>query len=217
MRAAPEEIAPVHDALPTILEPSTVERLATGFGFTGGPPWHPNGFLYRVDSRQSQLLRSQPGTGVENAARACVIASPARRMYGYHYEIRRSSPGTRGCLMGMCGQAVVGMRWDLMIMLARLIHRVDVHRDPAEHVNPVEELMAHFFGNGMSLSDRQGRCDRNTQFSMQPIAYPAGLYLRDSLHTRDMPGDMPELGEDLGIDPIHRADDYHPAGLPDEP
>jgi hypothetical protein len=217
MRAAPEEIAPAHDALPTILEPSTVERLATGFGFTGGPPWHPNGFLYCVDSRQSQLLRSQPGTGVENAARACVIASPARRTYGYHYEIRRSSPGARGCLMGMCGQAVVGMRWDLMIMLARLIHRVDVHRDPAEHVNLVEELMAHFFGNGMSLSDRQGRCDRNTQFSMQPMAYPAGLYLRDSLHTRDMPGGMPELGEDLGIDPIHRADDYHPAGLPDEP
>jgi hypothetical protein len=29
------------DALSTILESPTVERLATGFGFTEGPPWHP--------------------------------------------------------------------------------------------------------------------------------------------------------------------------------
>ena len=39
----------MNDALSTILESSAVERLATGFGFTEGPLWHPNGFLYFVD------------------------------------------------------------------------------------------------------------------------------------------------------------------------
>ena len=53
------------DALSTILESSAVERLATGFGFTEGPLWHPDGFLYFVDLRRSQLLRWQPGKGVE--------------------------------------------------------------------------------------------------------------------------------------------------------
>jgi sugar lactone lactonase YvrE len=42
-----------------------VERVATGFGFTEGPLWHPDGVLYFVDIRRSQLLRWQPGKGVE--------------------------------------------------------------------------------------------------------------------------------------------------------
>jgi sugar lactone lactonase YvrE len=53
------------DALATMLESPGVERLATGFGFTEGPLWHPEGFLYFVDLRRSQLLRWQPGKGVE--------------------------------------------------------------------------------------------------------------------------------------------------------
>jgi sugar lactone lactonase YvrE len=55
----------MNDALSTILESPGVERLATGFGFTEGPPWHPDGFLYVVDLRRSQLLRWQPGNGVD--------------------------------------------------------------------------------------------------------------------------------------------------------
>jgi gluconolactonase len=42
-----------------------VERLATGFGFTEGLLWHPDGFLYFVDLRRSHLLRWQSGKGVE--------------------------------------------------------------------------------------------------------------------------------------------------------
>ena len=53
------------DALATMLKSPGVERLATGFGFTEGPLWHPEGFLYFVDLRRSQLLRWQPGKGVE--------------------------------------------------------------------------------------------------------------------------------------------------------
>ena len=34
------------DALSAILEPAPPERLATGFGFTEGPLWHPDGFYY---------------------------------------------------------------------------------------------------------------------------------------------------------------------------
>ena len=45
------------DALSTILETTEAERLATGFGFTEGPLWHPEGFYYFVDIRKSHLHR----------------------------------------------------------------------------------------------------------------------------------------------------------------
>ncbi len=49
------------DTLSTILETPEAERLATGFGFTEGPLWHPDGFYYFVDIRGSALYRLTPG------------------------------------------------------------------------------------------------------------------------------------------------------------
>jgi gluconolactonase len=49
------------DALSAILETPSAERLATGFGFTEGPLWHPDGFYYFVDIRGSTLHRLTPG------------------------------------------------------------------------------------------------------------------------------------------------------------
>ena len=49
------------DMLSTILETREAERLATGFGFTEGPLWHPDGFYYFVDIRRSTLHRLVPG------------------------------------------------------------------------------------------------------------------------------------------------------------
>ena len=49
------------DALSTILETETAERLATGFVFTEGPLWHPDGFYYFVDIRRGHLHRLTPG------------------------------------------------------------------------------------------------------------------------------------------------------------
>jgi gluconolactonase len=49
------------DALSGILETSQAERLATGFVFTEGPLWHPDGFYYFVDVRSSVLYRLTPG------------------------------------------------------------------------------------------------------------------------------------------------------------
>jgi gluconolactonase len=49
------------DALSALLETAQAERLATGFVFTEGPLWHPDGFLYFVDIRRSQLHRLWPG------------------------------------------------------------------------------------------------------------------------------------------------------------
>src|SRR5262245_47175379 len=49
------------DALSTILETRQAERPATGFGFTEGPLWHPEGFYYFVDIRRSTLHRLIPG------------------------------------------------------------------------------------------------------------------------------------------------------------
>jgi gluconolactonase len=53
------------DALSTILETKEAERLATGFVFTEGPLWHPDGFYYFVDIRRSELHRVTPGKAPE--------------------------------------------------------------------------------------------------------------------------------------------------------
>jgi gluconolactonase len=53
------------DALASIVESKEAERLATGFGFTEGPLWHPDGFYYFVDIRSSRLHRIVPGKPAE--------------------------------------------------------------------------------------------------------------------------------------------------------
>lgn len=52
-------------ALSAILETTDAERLATGFGFTEGPTWHPDGFYYFVDIRANRLFRLVPGAKPE--------------------------------------------------------------------------------------------------------------------------------------------------------
>jgi len=51
--------------LPDILETVEAERLATGFVFTEGPQWHPDGFYYFVDIRTNRLYRITPGQKAE--------------------------------------------------------------------------------------------------------------------------------------------------------
>jgi gluconolactonase len=55
----------MNDALSKILETTQAERLATGFGFTEGPLWHPDGFYYFVDIRANKLFRVTPGKSPE--------------------------------------------------------------------------------------------------------------------------------------------------------
>jgi gluconolactonase len=49
------------DDLSAIVETTEAQRLATGFIFTEGPLWHPDGFYYFVDVRSSVLYRMTPG------------------------------------------------------------------------------------------------------------------------------------------------------------
>jgi len=51
--------------LDEVLESDKVERLATGFKFTEGPLWHPDGFYYFVDIRSNTLHRITPGKPAE--------------------------------------------------------------------------------------------------------------------------------------------------------
>jgi gluconolactonase len=51
--------------LSAIVESSEAERLATGFVFTEGPLWHPDGFYYFVDVRKSMFYRLTPGSKPE--------------------------------------------------------------------------------------------------------------------------------------------------------
>src|SRR5262249_52303934 len=53
------------DALAGILETTQADRPATGFVFTEGPLWHPDGFYYFVDVRSSVLYRITPGRAAE--------------------------------------------------------------------------------------------------------------------------------------------------------
>lgn len=55
----------MNDALASLLETIEAERLATGFGFTEGPLWHPDGFYYFVDIRRHRLHRIVPGQEAE--------------------------------------------------------------------------------------------------------------------------------------------------------
>ena len=50
---------------PDILETTQAERLATGFVFTEGPLWHPEGYYYFVDIRTNSLYRLTPGKTAE--------------------------------------------------------------------------------------------------------------------------------------------------------
>jgi gluconolactonase len=47
--------------LSDILETTTLDKIATGFLFTEGPLWHPDGFFYFVDLRSNLLYRMVPG------------------------------------------------------------------------------------------------------------------------------------------------------------
>jgi len=53
------------DMLSKLVESAQAERLATGFGFTEGPLWHPDGSYYFVDIRKSHLHRITPGKSAE--------------------------------------------------------------------------------------------------------------------------------------------------------
>jgi gluconolactonase len=57
--------ASMADRVSELLETPQAERLATGFVFTEGPLWHPDGFYYFVDIRKSELHRFVPGKGAE--------------------------------------------------------------------------------------------------------------------------------------------------------
>ena len=66
---------PIANDLPEVLETTEPERLATGFIFTEGPLWHPDGYWF-VDLRRNQLLRlttsksSRSSSGPPSAATA---------------------------------------------------------------------------------------------------------------------------------------------------
>jgi gluconolactonase len=66
------------DALDAILESKDAERLATGFVFTEGPLWHPDGFYYFVDIRRSNLHKLTPGKEPELCARTPARATAPR-------------------------------------------------------------------------------------------------------------------------------------------
>ena len=62
--------------LPEILETTEAERLATGFKFTEGPLWHPDGFYYFVDLRANKLSARRRGRSPSSCARRRKATAP---------------------------------------------------------------------------------------------------------------------------------------------
>ena len=60
---------PASNYLPDILETTEAQRLATGFVFTEGPLWHPDGHFFFVDIRTNSLYRIVPGEQPELVTR----------------------------------------------------------------------------------------------------------------------------------------------------
>ena len=64
--------------LSDILEAGEAQRLATGFTFTEGPLYHPEGFYYFVDVRESKFYRIKPGSPAELLSQAILTSQPPR-------------------------------------------------------------------------------------------------------------------------------------------
>lgn len=83
-----------------VLETTTLEPVATGFLFTEGPLWHPDGFYYFVDLRSNLLLRMAPdgkpekvrntdegnGTTFDLQGRLVNCEGGARRVYRIEHD-----------------------------------------------------------------------------------------------------------------------------------
>ena len=79
---------PIANDLPEVLETTEPERLATGFIFTEGPLWHPDGYWYFVDLRRNQLLRLTPAAAEDHYQRAL---GWARRQGALSWELRTAT------------------------------------------------------------------------------------------------------------------------------
>ena len=73
--------------LAAIVETSQAERLATGFEFTEGPLWHPDGYWLFVDIRRNLIHKMSPGGQVE--------------------EFRKYSGGSNGLTFDLQGRLII--------------------------------------------------------------------------------------------------------------
>ena len=73
--------------LAAIVETTQAERLATGFEFTEGPLWHPDGYWLFVDIRRNLIHKMSPGGQVE--------------------EFRKNSGGSNGLTFDLQGRLII--------------------------------------------------------------------------------------------------------------
>src|SRR5438552_18698451 len=100
------------DELSTILETTQAERLATGFVFTEGPLWHPDGFYYFVDVRSSVLYRLTPGRP--------------------HEVVREKTRGGNGTAFDLQGRLVLCARENSRVTRTAGDRRLELLLDPFE-------------------------------------------------------------------------------------
>src|SRR5262245_15147830 len=84
--------------LPDVLESCEAERLATGFIFTEGPLWHPDGHWFFVDIRQNKLFACLRG-GPRNwsGARRAATARPLTCRAGWSC-VKARGAASRACM-----------------------------------------------------------------------------------------------------------------------
>jgi len=99
------------DDLSRVLETAQAERLATGFVFTEGPLWHPDGFYYFVDIRRSHLHRITPGKAAE------LVRADTGEGNGTTFDLQGGSSSARAATAASrAGPPTVGARssWTAM-------------------------------------------------------------------------------------------------------
>lgn len=75
------------ETLSDVIESPEPELVATGFHFTEGPVWHPDGYLLFVDIGRAQIIRVEPGGGPE--------------------VVRESSGGSNGMTFDLHGRLIM--------------------------------------------------------------------------------------------------------------
>jgi sugar lactone lactonase YvrE len=74
--------------LANVVELSQAKRLTIGFGFSEGPPWHPEGYGLFVDVRANRTIRMKPpGTRIPRAAEHLPGHSPPSRRVRRGHEV----------------------------------------------------------------------------------------------------------------------------------
>src|SRR5215208_6083147 len=116
--------------------------------------------------------------------------------------------------VGVMGQIVVAVSVHAVVLLTRLLHRINVHHGRVKIAQLVHQAVVDLSGDGVSLLDREPRVDRYVHLGPQPVPEPPGPHLRDVLHAWNVVSGLSDLVNDVRVYPVQEPGEHHLARLP---